>query len=536
MSYVLGFLIVLGPLVVVHELGHFLFAKLFRVKAEAFAVGFGPKLLGWRWGETEFKICAIPLGGYVKLLGWDTEAEPKPEDKGRSLPEAAPWKRFWIFAGGPLFNFIFTALIFMVILAIGEPQTASVVGRVLPNSPAAAAGLQAGDKVLAVGGQSVHRMDELFGALSEHPGERIELTIERAPGVTQKVSAELSAEDGYTIYGEPKKMGRLEGLIPFGRGARVGISDPNSPAAKAGFKSGDEITSVNGSKVETWEAVELESAKAESAVLDFEVRRTAEQPALRFQVPNKGFATVGLHSSELFVEAVVPDSPAMKAGLQKGDRIVAISSQPIPSFFSLRDAIQQVAEKSKVVEVTWEREGQKFSHSIEPTQTKEKDPLLNTVVTYTIGIVPGLVRVEPGVVIERVLNPFKLVAMGTGRMLDFVYKNFVSIGKMITGQVSAKSLGGPILIGKLAGESLDRGWAALLNTMAVLSVGLGILNILPIPVLDGGHILMLGLEAIRRKPLTIRQMEVMQQVGLTFILALMVFVFKNDIMRLPIFN
>ena len=145
---------------------------------------------------------------------------------------------------------------------------------------------------------------------------------------------------------------------------------------------------------------------------------------------------------------------------------------------------------------------------------------------------PMLSNAEPEMVIERVWNPFMLVYKGTERMVTLTVRNFVSIGKMFGGTVSAKTLGGPIMIGKIAGESLAHGLVAVLTTMGLLSIGLGVLNILPVPVLDGGHLLLLLIEAVRGRPLTLRQMEVVQSVGLGLILMLMVLVFKNDISRM----
>ncbi|OFZ83254.1 MAG: hypothetical protein A3K03_05710 [Bdellovibrionales bacterium RIFOXYD1_FULL_44_7] len=143
---------------------------------------------------------------------------------------------------------------------------------------------------------------------------------------------------------------------------------------------------------------------------------------------------------------------------------------------------------------------------------------------------------EAPTLIERTWNPIKLFGLATERMAVLTWRNLVSLKKMVTGDVSVATLGGPILIGKIAGESIARGLIAFLTTMGILSVGLGILNVLPVPVLDGGHLLLLGIESIRGKPLTIRQMEIIQQVGLSLILALMIVVIRNDIARLPIFN
>ena len=144
--------------------------------------------------------------------------------------------------------------------------------------------------------------------------------------------------------------------------------------------------------------------------------------------------------------------------------------------------------------------------------------------------------IEPVMVIEKTWNPFVLVYRGFERMIEMSARNLVSIGKMVVGQVSVKSLGGPILIGKLAGDSISRGLMDFLRMMAILSIGLGVLNILPIPVLDGGHIVLLGIEAIRGKSLSLKQIEVVQTVGLAVILFIMVIVMKNDISRLPVFN
>jgi regulator of sigma E protease len=183
-----------------------------------------------------------------------------------------------------------------------------------------------------------------------------------------------------------------------------------------------------------------------------------------------------------------------------------------------------------------ERAGKAISYEIIPQVTNERDPLLKKKTQYTIGVMPVPSMMEAATVIERTTNPFELLYKGTARMFDLSARNLISIGKMFQGQVSMKSLGGPILIGKLAGDSLSRGLIDFLKMMAILSIGLGILNILPIPVLDGGHIVLLLIEAIRGRALSLKQVEVAQQVGLVFILLIMMVVMKNDISRLPIFN
>jgi regulator of sigma E protease len=219
-----------------------------------------------------------------------------------------------------------------------------------------------------------------------------------------------------------------------------------------------------------------------------------------------------------------------------GDRVIGVGKQDVVSFTQLRDAIQKSGESEGQVLLRWERDGQPMSSIIHPTATKEVDPVLRKTTQYTIGMVPMLEWADPVEVVEKFSSPFALLGKAFGKMVELSHMNLVSIGKMVRGDVSMAVMGGPIAIGKIAGDSLSRGLAAFLTTMAMLSVGLGVLNLLPIPVLDGGHLMLLLIEGIRGKPLSIRQMEVIQQVGLSLILLLMVIVIRNDIARLPFFK
>ncbi len=536
MISLIGFVLVLIPLVVVHELGHFLFAKLFGVRADAFSVGFGPIMWKKKIGETEFRLSAVPLGGYVKLLGEDPSAPLTDEERKRALHSQVPWKRFFIFFGGPLFNFIWAALVFMVMMVIGEQQVSTVVGRVLPETPAALAGLQPGDRILAVEGKPVQRYEDFLQKVSEHPSSEISLEIERR---AQKslVRAKTGVEDGFSVYGENRPVGVLDGIVPSGRSGKVGISSPESPAAKAGLKTGDELVSFQGQAVKSFEEFEAAYAQARAPyAFEFKSKDQVKKLVLEAKTHTTAGADLGLFSSELFVEQAVKDSPAEKVGVRGGDQIVAVNATPIRSFFELRKNIQKAGEAKGKLNLTVVREGKTVTYEVVPTVTTERDPMLKTLKQYTVGVIPVATMLEPEMVIERVLNPFVLVYRGVERMIDLSIRNIVSIWKMVQGQVSVKSLGGPILIGKLAGDSISRGLLDFLRMMAILSIGLGVLNILPIPVLDGGHIVLLGFEAIRGRALSLKQIEVAQTVGLVFILLLMIVVMKNDISRLPIFN
>jgi regulator of sigma E protease len=242
--------------------------------------------------------------------------------------------------------------------------------------------------------------------------------------------------------------------------------------------------------------------------------------------------SLGLYSSELFVDKAVPKSPAEAAGVKSGDRLIGVGDKKVQSFFELKDAVQKSGEKEGKVVLNWERAGKAFSTSITPTATAGRDPVLNKTTQYTVGVMPMLTLAEPDTYVERIWNPFKLVSVATQKMITFSWRNLVSLRKMVTGEVSMGSIGGPLMIGKIAGESLARGLIVFLTNMAIFSIGLGVLNVLPVPVLDGGHLLLLGVEILRGKPLSLKQMEIVQGFGLVLILALMGIAFHNDIARL----
>lgn len=534
-----AFIIILVPLVVFHEFGHFVFAKLFGVKAEIFSVGFGPKLWSKQFGETELRISAIPMGGYVKLLGEDRDAELSPAEMSRALHKQKAWKRFFIFFGGPLFNFLLAIVIFMAILAIGEPQLSSVAGRIVHGSPAERAGFISGDRILAINEEPVTKFEEVIMALNESPGKSLDFTVQHR-GAQQPVHLTVQpvTEEGFSIYGENAKVGEIPGLSPLPRGNQVGVSNSKSASGRAGLSTGDQILEFNKAPVANWEDLEANYDQLEAGAdfsLTYQKAKAQEKQQVQWRKPAqaKGLSQdFGLFSSELFVDKTVPKAPAAEAGLSYGDRLVSVNRHPVQSFFELKDLIQSTGEREGKVSVQWERNGLRFSAEMIPTATAGRDPVLKKTTTFTIGVIPLFTVGEPATTVERILNPFKLLYKGTERMIVFSWRNLVSLGKMVNGDVSMGAIGGPLMIGKIAGESLARGLIVFLTNMAIFSVGLGVLNILPVPVLDGGHLLLLGVESLRGKPLTLRQMEVVQGIGLVLILALMGVAFSNDISRL----
>jgi len=349
MIYLLSAVVVLGLLIFVHELGHFLFAKLFGVGVEKFSLGFGPKIVGRQFGETEYLISAFPLGGYVKMIGENPDAELTADEVGRSFMGKHPLKRMVIVAAGPVFNLLFAALLFIVIYMIGVPAATTKVGEVVAGKPAAAAGLKPGDVITAVNGRTVSRWDEFAGMIADSKGAPVEIAVKRGgESLLFKMTPETKA--GKNLFGEK-------------------ISYP----------------------------------------------------------------VVGVVAAAEMVTDRYPPAEAVVRGCQQ----------------------------------TWK------------------------VIKLTI----------------------------------------LSIVKMIERVVPLDSVGGPIMIAKMAGEQAAAGGVSFLAFMALLSINLGVLNLLPVPILDGGHLFFYSWEIIFRKPVSMKARELAQQVGLVLLLCLMALAFYNDIVR-----
>ncbi|MGD0884299.1 MAG: RIP metalloprotease RseP [Thermodesulfovibrionales bacterium] len=346
----LSALILLGVLIFVHEFGHFLCAKLMNVKVLKFSLGFGPKVIGRQYGETEYLLSSVPLGGYVKMLGEDQGDEISDADKARAFSSQPVWKRLLIVFFGPLFNVLFATVIFAVLFLTGVPSLLPEVGEVIPDSPAAHSGLTKGDMIVEIDGTPIKHWDEVTEIIHKSAGKRLPITIRRGK---EAIALEITPEKKATpnIFGENKAVG-LIGIKPSGN---------------------------------------------------------------------------------TFIDREGPSGALVQA--------------------------------------------------------------------------------------------FKKTA-------DISVLTVVSILKLIERIIPAETIGGPILIFQLAGQQASQGLMNFFAFMAVISINLGIANLLPIPILDGGHVLFLGVEVIRRKPLGDKAIMVAQRIGLAIIITIMVFAFYNDIMRL----
>lgn len=440
--YLFSFLIALCILIFVHEFGHFIVARGLGVGVTKFSFGFGPKIAGIKRGETEYLVSAIPLGGYVKLVGESEGEEIPPEQAERSFWRKPVRVKMAVVFAGPLGNLVFAVLVFWAVFLWGiQVITARIdVGT---GSPAAAAGLATGDVVTDVGGVPVANWED------------------------------------------------MDGLIRKGK--------PGAPIVVTVRRGGDRIAATVIPK-------------------SVETRNEFGQPVLE-----TGIGVQPLVPPR--ISDVVAGMPAARAGLVKGDVVRRVGSEPVATWEELASRIRG-AKAGQPLILTVLRGGKEFPVSVVPEMQEGKGPGGETVREARIGIVPA-----PETAIQP-LSPIGAFVKAGEKTWYLVSLTVEVVVKLITRVVPAKSLGGPILIAQIAGAQARQGLYDFLMFLGLLSVNLGILNLLPIPILDGGHILFFAIEGVLRKPLSLQARAMAQQVGLALILMLVALVFYNDIARL----
>lgn len=429
-------IIMLGILVFVHELGHFCVAKLCGVKVLKFSLGFGPRLVSHKRGDTEYMICAIPLGGYVQMLGEGVgdqgeDAEIDAEDEQRSFSKKSIPRRMAIVAAGPVMNLILPFMILPLAYMIGINLPAyldepACVGYVVPGSEADVAGFRNGDCISKISGVDVASWSDTGSALVNSAGKPIVFTLDRAEGM-----ADLVVDS---------KNGALEGLQSIGL----------------------------------------------------------------------------LPAQDAVIGGLAPAMPAIEAGLKEGDRILSVGGREIVSWYELKDAIQ--AFKGQPVDVDVERDMQRLTVELVPKKADGND--------YLIGVAPQY---------ETTFKRFPIgeaIVAGAERTMDLIELTLVFIQKLFAGHVSTSNIGGPITVVQIAGQAAQTDISSILSVLAFLSIQLGILNLLPIPILDGGHLFFYTYELIFRRPLSLKAREWAQQIGLILLILLMVLAFYNDIVRM----
>jgi len=419
------FLIVIGVLVFVHELGHFIVAKRNGVRVEKFSLGMGPKIpgLGFKKGETEYVISWLPLGGYVKMAGEnpDEETSGAPDE----FPSKTPWQRAKIVVTGPLTNILLAFIIMPFVF--------------------------------------------LVGTYAEGP-------------------------------------------------AKVGFVEKGSPAERAGFQPGDVIEEINGRSISDWtKAITLIAVNPDSDVTVM-LDRNGEKKTLLLRPEAVSELKIGnagiVPDIPVEIGRLLPGLPAEKAGLALHDKILSVNGVTMYHWNQFSAFVRE--SKGVRLDLAVEREGKRKTISVQPV-TKEG--------RLVIGIEPYF---------HLVLKRYGLhdsLRMGFSKTIESIDITFITLRKLVTFGLSIKTLGGPVMIAQMSGQAAHAGLSAFLALLAMVSVSLGVLNLLPIPVLDGGMLLFLAIEAVRKKPMSQKVMEVSQSIGAALLISLIAVVSYNDIMR-----
>ncbi len=560
--------VLLGLLIFVHEMGHFLVAKYFKVRVEVFSLGFGPKLFKFKRGDTTYALSAIPLGGYVKMFGDDPTAQIETSEQRYSFTHKPVSQRFAIVLAGPIVNFLFAIVLFAVIATMGEQALAPKVGDVDPKTAAYAQGFRPGDEVLSVAGEPVTTWEEMNSKFQASGDRTVAVDVKHgADKATLQITPKLTANKNPLSW--DRSIGEVEGLSASSKSTFVGVMDPASVAGKAGLKSGDHVKKVNGQEVTMWRDLlaSVDASVAAGKPLAFEVERglldekTAEKPetaaatldvaAAKGKTGEAALKALGIEYPQLYLAAASKDAPAAKAGLRAGDRIVSIDGVKVESFEQIATIIRGYGDKlpkeaqssgglfsskpeiaSAPLNVVFSRDGVEKTAALVPLVKKRMDVNGNEERRYEIGISPLIVDAMPATVTLDFKNPISVVGRGIEQTVKWTSMTILSFVRLFQGEVSPKNVGGFFSIGAMAKKSWQIGAPQFLHVMAIISINLFVLNLLPVPVLDGGHLVFYTIEAIKGAPLSMRKMEIAQQVGLVLLLGLMVFALFNDATRM----
>lgn len=534
--YVVACVILLGILVFVHELGHFMVARWCGVRVEVFSLGFGKKIFSWVRGETTYCVSLIPLGGYVKMFGEQPGENIPAEHKAVSFTHKTVWQRIAIVLAGPLMNLFFAILVFAAVAMIGQDARSPQLGDVDSASEAFRLGFRSGDQVIAINGEAVETFEDIADQMDHAIGGRLKFQLRDSAGTERNIEAPITSKPNMNPLSLRETVGEIEGLSANSKSSLIGVL-PQSPLAVMGLKSGDRIASLNGKPVSMFRQID-EALKAVDASrpIEIEAERSdeggkSEKLSLTYAGPERNLTALGLEGTDLYLWKVIDGSPAVTAGLKAGDRLVSINGTKLTKWEDVLNTVRSY-NGTEGLSIEYTRAGAPSKVQIFPQVTSQVNAYGSEDRRYTIGIMP-LVQIAPPLITTlQTANPFKAIASGVEQTKTWSVVGFLSIVRLIQSKISPKTIGGILSIGQAAGETLKLGLSKFLTMMGIISVHLFVLNLLPVPVLDGGHLVFYLIEVVKGSPLSLRKIEVAQQVGLVLLMCLMVFALFNDVTRI----
>jgi regulator of sigma E protease len=532
----ISFIVLLSILIFVHEFGHFLAARIAGVGVLKFSLGFGPKIIGKKIGETEYVLSWIPLGGFVKLLGEQGNEELPPEDEKRSFFKQPVWKRMLIVSAGPLFNFLLAILIFIIVFMHGLPSLTPVIGQISPDSFASKAGILSGDKILSIDNKKITYWNEIEPIIDESKGREIQVVVQR-DNQQKTIIVKPKLSKVKNVFGEEESIYLIEGLLPVSNMvAVIGEMSPDSAAKEAGILTGDKIISLNGKKITYWEEIRPIINASKGNEVGIVIQRGNDEKTINVKpklskgkniygedVYLIGISTAGyVHS---IVGKISSDSAAKEAGILTGDKILSINDKRIDYWEQISKIIAE--SKSSEIKVVVQRGNEEKVITVKQKLSGIKS-IFGKDSAYVIGMSPA-----SNEIIER-KNPLTAITTSFSKTWEISKLTLLSVVKMIQGVISPRTLGGPIFIAQVAGAQVKEGIIPFILFMAILSINLGVVNLFPIPVLDGGHIFFYMIEIVTRREISVKVKEMSQQIGFVILLMLMLFVIFIDIERLNI--
>jgi regulator of sigma E protease len=549
-TQVFSFVVLLGVLVFVHELGHFLVAIWCGVRVEVFSLGFGKKIFQYQKGDTNYCISLIPLGGYVKMYGEQPGDEIPEDQKKYSFTNKKVSQRLAVVIAGPLMNLFFAFLVFMVVAFSGETFKSPIVGEVTDGSTAATVGFASGDKILKVNDTEIKTWDHFQDMLDLNLDQSIKITIQAENKTEpQTIEAKVNSKNNPNVVTAKKFIGEIAGLSMFSYAPVVAVS-PTSELYKLGMRYGDRIESINDLKVTNFRDLDktlILATKTDPAIsspqkISFKIVRneidSKKMSKHTFVLENTppvstlSLKTLGLESTQLYIDKVMPDSPAEKAGLKKGDKIVSINKKPLVIWDDILTSIKSFSESEKALTIEIQRDLENLSLSITPQMTTHMTMHGTEEKRFTIGISPFIMYSQPETVVISEHTLSGIASRAFEKTWDVSVMTVLSFVRLIQNQISPKNIGGIFSIAQAANETFKMGLSAFLQMMGLISINLFILNLLPIPVLDGGHIVFYCIEAIKGSPLSLSKVELAHKVGMILLFSLMIFALFNDFKRM----